>query len=168
MVSIAGHRPFSLSSMMNISQETENKVRLLLQQNRKVEAVKLVYDTARCGLREAKNYVDHLQLPTAEKTGNNIDDIILSLLAENKKIYAVKYYREQTGKSLAESLAYVDSLPKSRKQGTGTATMSTEIDKIMQQQGLASGSKQKQGSFLLKLCIVLLVAALMIYFIFLR
>lgn len=156
---------------MNISKETESKVRLLLQQNRKVEAVKLVYDTARCGLKEAKDYVDQLQLPTKNTSSykpGNIDDTILSLLAENKKIYAVKYYREQTGKSLAESLAYVDGLPQSRKQGTGTATMSTEIDKIIQQQELSSGSRQKQGNSFLKLCIVLLVAALMIYFILLR
>lgn len=157
---------------MNISKETESKVRLLLQQNRKVEAVKLVYDTARCGLKEAKDYVDQLQLPTQHtssyKTGNNIDDTILSLLAENKKLYAVKYYKEQTGKSLAESLAYVDSLPESRKHGARAATMSTEIDKIIQQQELSSGSRQKQGNFFLKLCIVLLVAALIIYFIFFR
>lgn len=155
---------------MNISKETENKVRQLLQQNRKVEAVKLVYDTARCGLKEAKDYVDQLQLPvpniSSYKPANNIDDTILSLLAENKKLYAVKYYREQTGQSLAASLAYVDALSENRKHGARAATMNTGIDKIIRQQEMTSGNRQKHGSFLLKLCIVLLIAALMIYFIF--
>jgi len=163
---------FSLSSMMNISKETEDKVRLLLQQNRKVEAVKLVYDTARCGLKEAKDYVDQLRQPaqstSSHKTGNNIDDTILSLLAQNKKLYAIKFYREQTGKSLAESLAYVDSLPESSKHNSRATTMNTEIDKIIRQQEIASGSRQKQGAFLLKLCIVFLIAALLIYLIFFR
>ncbi|MEZ2444005.1 hypothetical protein AB6805_19925 [Chitinophaga sp. RCC_12] len=155
---------------MNISQDTENKVRLLLQQHRKVEAVKLVYDTAHCGLKEAKDYVDNLQLPkplTSPHT-NNIDDTILSLLAENKKVHAVKYYKDQTGKPLAESLAYVDSLYKSRTPGQRSSTMNTEIDKIIQQQGMAPGSKKHQGNFLPKLLIFLILTALAIYLLFLR
>lgn len=151
--------------MMNISKETENKVRLLLQQNRKVEAVKLVYDTAQCHLKEAKDYVDQLRLSAPNtppyKTGNNIDYTILSLLAENKKLYAVKYYREQTGKSLAESLAYVDGLSENRKYGAHAATMNTKIDKIIRQEEMSSRSGQKEN-FMLKLCIGLVIAALML------
>lgn len=156
---------------MNISKDTENKVRLLLQQHRKLEAVKLVYNTAHCGLKEAKDYVDNLglQQPTAPSHSiNNIDDTILALLAENKKIHAVKYYKDQTGKPLAESLAYVDSLYKNRTPGQRSSTMNTEIDKIIQQQGMAPGSKKHQGNFLPKLFIFLILTALAIYLLFLR
>jgi ribosomal protein L7/L12 len=152
---------------MNISKDAENKVRLLLQQQRKLEAVKLVHDTTHCGLKEAKDYVDNFQLAKSH-TVNNIDDTILTLLAENKKIHAVKYYKDQTGKPLAESLAYVDSLYKSRKSGQRSTTMNTEIDKIIRQQGMAPGSKKHQGNFLLKLFIFLIVTGLAIYLLFLR
>jgi ribosomal protein L7/L12 len=155
---------------MNISQDTESKVRLLVQQHRKLEAVKLVYDTTHCGLKEAKDYVDNLEspIPHTPTNTNNIDDTILALLAENKKIHAVKYYKDQTGKPLAESLAYVDSLYKNRKPGQQSTTMNTEIDKIIRQQGMAPGSKKHQGNFLPKLLIFLVVTALAIYLLFLR
>jgi ribosomal protein L7/L12 len=42
---------------MMISKEMGQQIELLLSQNRKVEAIKLVLDTTHCGLKNAKDFV---------------------------------------------------------------------------------------------------------------
>lgn len=46
---------------MNLPASTIEKIQALLARDQKISAVKLVHDTARCSLKEAKDYVDALE-----------------------------------------------------------------------------------------------------------
>jgi ribosomal protein L7/L12 len=115
----------------------------LVAQNRKVEAVKLVRDTAQCGLREAKDYVDDLEgsrisfIPTMP---GDIDAQLTALLAQGKKLEAIKLHKDTTKAGLAESKDYVESLEKKSYTASTGAVFNkreTQIDDILKQQAQA-------------------------------
>lgn len=126
---------------MVLTQDVETKLRLLLAQNRKLEAVKLVLDSTGCGLKEAKEFVDNFaggQKPPAIKAlPADLDTQILTLLSQGEKLHAVKLYKEATGLGLAESKDYVDGIQNggpSFDQRPSTNKRDTAIDQIMEQQ----------------------------------
>lgn len=106
---------------MIVSKTTESRIKSLIAQNRKLEAVKLVYDETKCGLKEAKDFVDNFQYNSSFSSDGNttaaipginsyVETEILSLLAKGKKLEAVKLYKDHTGAGLQESKTYVENL----------------------------------------------------------
>jgi ribosomal protein L7/L12 len=139
---------------MIISKELEAKIQALLLQNRKIEAIKLVVDTTRCGLKEAKDLVDNYAAggkPAGPVSYQHIDEELMSLLLKGEKLQAVKRYKEVTGLGLAESKDYVDNLMEKGASSQGNRSSrnrETQIDDIIKEQG----SKPKSGCFIATAC----------------
>lgn len=145
--------------MIIISKEQEVQILLLLQRNRKIEAVKLVMDAAKCGLKEAKDFIDQfIETRTTSIGGSersfrkNLDAELTSLLLNGKKIDAVKLYKDHTGAGLKDSVDYVNSLqegevaPLSKSPLNNRDTQIEEIIKGQQEQ------KPKTGCFIATVC----------------
>lgn len=94
--------------------ELEREVRSLLDQGKKIEAVKVYKDHFVCGLKDAKDAVEALQrgasLPSRSEPDTNLDSQVLRLLGQGEKIKAVKLYRDQTGATLYDSKQAVEAL----------------------------------------------------------
>jgi len=101
----------------------EGQVRQLLAGGNKIAAVKLVREYTQWGLKEAKDYVDAIELgaqpatppPQTGASTFRLDEKDLErqarqLVAAGKKIEAVKLVREHTGWGLKESKDFVDRL----------------------------------------------------------
>ena len=106
---------------MIISKTTESRIKSLIAQNRKMEAIKLVFDETKCGLKEAKDFIDNFQYGRSgsaavsipeETSGINsyIQADLFALLAKGKKLEAIKLCRDHSNMSLAESKSYVENL----------------------------------------------------------
>ena len=100
---------------MNL-ERLEGQVRALIEQNQKVEAIKLVRETTGWGLRKSKDYVDALARaalpalsPADEKT---LKQGVRALIEQDRYAQAVKHVRERTGWDLGNCKAYVDALVK--------------------------------------------------------
>lgn len=145
---------------MNLPAATLKEIQSLVAQNKKTAAIKLVCDTTKCSLKDAKDYVDNLgkyPASAAPMAAGNIDDQLKKLLSEGKKLEAVKLYKDHTGVGLAASKDYVDHLLLSGRPVS--STMNTAIDRILQQQAQGEPSKYN-SSFIIKLLIFLLVVAM--------
>lgn len=98
----------------------EEEVRRLVEQGRKIEAIKLVRERSDKGLREAKDYVEDLEssmaIPKEFSHSDHvsaIDDEVRSLLIQGDKIRAIKRVREHTQWGLKESKEYVEAFESS-------------------------------------------------------
>ncbi|MGD1857324.1 MAG: ribosomal protein L7/L12 [Leptolyngbyaceae cyanobacterium] len=98
----------------------------LLQQNKKIEAIKLVRSKTGWGLKQSKEYVemfpDVAPLPDSSNSSQpamepfdinryDINDRIKLLLQQNQKVTAIKLVRTATNWSLKESKEYIDRYP---------------------------------------------------------
>ncbi len=100
--------------------DLENRVRTLLAQNQRSEAIKWVLHQTGWGLRERKDYVDQLSnsastsAPPLRNPGPDLSQHTISqiraLLAEDRKVKAVRLVRTMAGVGLREAKEYVDSL----------------------------------------------------------
>jgi large subunit ribosomal protein L7/L12 len=94
--------------------DLEREVRSLLEQGRKLEAVKVYKVHTGCGLKDAKDAVEALQrgasLPEPEKVDTELEAEILNLLGRGEKIKAVKLYRDRTAANLMESKLAVEAM----------------------------------------------------------
>ena len=94
--------------------ELEREVRSLLDQGKKIEAVKVYKDHMGCGLKDAKDAVESLQrgasLPSPSEPDADLDSQLLRLLGQGERIKAVKLYRDQTGATLYDSKQAVEAL----------------------------------------------------------
>ena len=99
--------------------ELEREVRSLLDQGRKIEAVKLYKDQTGMGLADAKNAVEAMQADAVPQSdiGGDLEAELLRLLGRGEKIAAVKLYKEQNGVGLADAKQAVESL--ATKHGLG-------------------------------------------------
>lgn len=118
---------------MNISNETLQKIQLLLKLDQKLQAVVIVREETKCSLKEAKDYVDQLgEIAITPITVENIDQQLRILLSQGRKLEAVKLYKEHSGEGLAASKDYVDHLA---AYGVAPAAdTKTAIDRILQEQ----------------------------------
>lgn len=145
--------------MIIISKDQEAQILLLLQRNRKVEAVKLVMDAAKCGLREAKDFVDHFTESGTTSIGRsersfseNLNAELTSLLLHGKKIDAVKLYKDHTGAGLKDSVDYVNSLQEGEVRPVSKSPLNnrdTQIEEIIKGQ---QEQKPKTGCFIATVC----------------
>jgi len=99
--------------------EQTRQIATLLQQGRKIEAIKLLRETTGIDLKEAKEEIDRL-MAEMEAGGMAVIPERASLLGssevhdlarQGKKIEAIKLLREETGLSLKEAKARVEALP---------------------------------------------------------
>ena len=92
--------------------ELEQEVRSLLDQGRKIEAVKLYKDQTGVGLADAKNAVEAMQADAVPQSdiGGDLEAELLRLLGRGEKLAAVKLYKDQKGVALLEAKQAVESL----------------------------------------------------------
>lgn len=92
----------------------EAELDLLLQQGRKIEAIKLYRDRTGMGLKEAKDAVDALQMgkrvPILPVLDTDVSLELLSLLEKNKRREAIDLYRRSTGFGPAQARQAVQRL----------------------------------------------------------
>lgn len=110
--------------MTHFNNHQLQEIRLLLQQNRKVEAVKYVKDHSNLGLKESKDFVDQFenqaQFFYSEYAHQNTDDLntsqtiqhheILSLIQQGRKIEAIKLVMDQSHLGLKDAKDFVEEL----------------------------------------------------------
>lgn len=110
--------------MTHFNHHQLQEIRLLLQQNRKVEAVKYVKDHSNLGLKESKDFVDQFenqaQFFSSEYAHQDTDDLstprpiqhheILSLIHQGRKIEAIKLVMDQSHLGLKDAKDFVEEL----------------------------------------------------------
>ncbi len=97
-----------------MSEELNAIVLSLLRKGKKVTAVKVVRNRTGWGLREAKEFVDKLEVG-APLTRSSISEVDLTkkaraTLQQRGKLFAIKFVREHTGWGLKQSKEFVDNL----------------------------------------------------------
>lgn len=95
--------------------ELQQEIQQLLENGRKIEAVKRYREVTGVGLAEARNAVESLEqggaLPGSRQlSGSSVAEDVMSLLGRGQKIEAIKLYRTQTGSSLKEAKAAVEEI----------------------------------------------------------
>ena len=135
---ISYEAPSELTSLDTQSVETkaadssnvEDRIRTLMQQNRKLDAIKLIRSTTGWGLKQSKDYLDAFPylapLPITEGMGNgnptppiesfdidhhDINDRVRLFMQRGRKIDAIKLVRTVTNWSLKEAKNYIDHYP---------------------------------------------------------
>ena len=94
----------------------DQEIRDLLEQGRKIEAVKKALELRGKGLKDAKDYVDSLTVTRplsglqAGISKETLEFEVRDLIARGRKVEAVKKVRELTGMGLKEAKDFVDSL----------------------------------------------------------
>jgi ribosomal protein L7/L12 len=97
-----------------VDDRSERELIALLDQGRKIEAIKLYRERTGVGLKEAKDAVEAIQrrerLPDPEESDNPFHETLVSLLKQGRKIDAIKVFREATGSGLKESKDAIESM----------------------------------------------------------
>lgn len=132
VVAVASKRDANVAPMVppHVPQGSldEGEVRALLGGGQKIEAIKLVRERTGMGLKEAKDYVDRLEV-NAPGTGAafpevsrgasmNVaeaehDEQVQALLRDGNKLGAIKRVMELTGLGLKEAKELVDAMERS-------------------------------------------------------
>ncbi|MBB6239612.1 ribosomal protein L7/L12 [Pedobacter sp. AK013] len=150
--------------MINVSPEAKQKALLFLSRNQKVAAVKVVKDHSGCGLKEAKDYVDALEEGVNQPVNNlaDLDAALLVILSQGNKLNAIKHYKDVTGLGLAESKDYIEKLMQFKVSGNMMQqSRDTDIKNITAN---ATNNQNSPKNFLIKLLIIILIAAALAYF----
>lgn len=126
-----------ISTPPPLQDSLEDRIRLLLDQRQKIEAIKVYREENGSSLAEAKDAVESLQLggslqSRARDVPEGFEGEVLRLLGEGKKIEAIKLYREHQGGGLKEAKEAVDSLGERhgmlvRGRGCFTAVLSVVL-----------------------------------------
>jgi ribosomal protein L7/L12 len=115
--------------------ELENKVRALLAQGRKVEAVKQVHRETGWGLKEAKDYVDALAYAALPALGAAdeaaMEQAARALIQQGRPIEAIRRVRGLTNWGLRESKDYVDGLI--REDPINWASLASQVRDMLAQ-----------------------------------
>lgn len=153
--------------MINVNPEVKQQALLFLSRNQKIAAVKVVKDQSGCGLKEAKDYVDALEEGVQQPINNpaDLDAELLVILRQGNKLNAIKHYKDATGAGLAESKDYVEKLMQFKPDSNMVQqSRDTDIKNIISEN---SGNNQNPlRNFLIKLLLVILIAAALTYLIF--
>ncbi len=87
------------------------RVRSLLDQGRKIEAIKIYREATGAGLKEAKDAVEALEVGRAARDlGAPMETRLLDLLRQGKRIEAIKVHRAVTGSDLRAAKDVIDAL----------------------------------------------------------
>jgi large subunit ribosomal protein L7/L12 len=95
-------------------EKLEERLRSLLAEGRKIEAIKVYREATGAGLAEAKDAVEALEagqkLPSSAVFDQESEKDIVALLEQGQKIEAIRIYREKTGAGLKEAKDAVEAL----------------------------------------------------------
>jgi len=97
------------SDTKSATESVHNRVLSLVQEGRKIDAIKLYREETGAGLAEAKEAVERVAIQPANPVSGK-DERILSLLRKGEKIAAIKLHRERTGAGLKEAKDTVEAL----------------------------------------------------------
>jgi len=153
--------------MINVSPETKQQALLFLARDQKVAAVKIIKDQSKCGLKEAKDYVDALEGGVQQPITNlgNLDAELLTILNQGNKLNAIKHFKDATGSGLAESKDYVEKLIRSDVTGNVMQrSRDTEIKDIISDH--VGDNQNPIQKFLIKLLIIVMASAALTYILF--
>jgi len=98
-----------------------NKARQFVASNRKIEAIQLVHHNTEMDLKEAKDYIDRLDLehslhdilddtPLKDLSQSLLDTKARELVALGRKVDAIKLMHRATNMSLSEANKYINTL----------------------------------------------------------
>jgi ribosomal protein L7/L12 len=108
---------------MRVDDDLEERVRLLMDQDQKIEAIKLYRGRTGAGLKESKEAVEAIgrgqRFPSRQDDGDFRDEV-LSLLKQGQKIGAIKLFRERTGVGLKEAKDAVEAMQRGQMTPSGT------------------------------------------------
>ena len=101
---------------LNLPPDAEEEIRLLVENGRKIEAVKRVRQLSSTGLKEAKDYVDQLGQVSVqlsfEEVIRDYEGELRDMLRNKRKIQAIKRVRQLTGTGLKEAKDFVENIEK--------------------------------------------------------
>ena len=104
----------SIPEHPTLTNDLEREIRSLLDQGKKIEAVKVYKDHAGSGLKDAKDAVEALQsganLLRPAEADADWEAEVLRLLRQGEKIKAVKLYRNRTDATLFDSKQAVEAM----------------------------------------------------------
>ncbi len=102
--------PPPLARAESLPDELVERLRSLLDNGQKIEAIRVYREATGTGLREAKDAVEALDRPSPEGSDTEFRDELLHFLKQRQPIQAIKLYRDRTGAGLKESKDAVDEL----------------------------------------------------------
>jgi ribosomal protein L7/L12 len=95
-------------------EDLEERIRSLLAEGRKIEAIRLYRDATDASLAAAKEAVEALEQGRSLHLANKLDSEfraeLLALLQKGQKIEAIKLYRTRTGAGLKDAKDAVEAL----------------------------------------------------------
>jgi ribosomal protein L7/L12 len=107
---------------MRVDDDLEGRVRLLMDEGQKIEAIKLYRGRTGAGLKESKDAVEAIgrgqRFPSRQDDGDFRDEV-LSLLEQGQKIGAIKLFRERTGAGLKEAKDAVEAMQRGQATASG-------------------------------------------------
>ena len=110
----------------------ERRVRDLLAEGRKIEAIRVYREQTGTGLKEAKDAVEAIQRGVPASLPAGVDEPfrseLVSLLDRGQKIEAIKLYRERTGAGLKEAKDAVEAIER------GQAPAPTGLDEALERE----------------------------------
>ena len=99
---------------VNTPDDLDQQVQRLLEQGKKLEAVKLYMNRTGVSLKEAKDVVESMpraqNLAERPEVAGNMEAEILQLMGNSQKIQAIRLYREHTGARLVDAKKAVEDL----------------------------------------------------------
>jgi ribosomal protein L7/L12 len=103
---------------MSSGDDLESRVRSLMAEGQKIEAIKLYRERTGAGLKESKDAVEAIQrgqsAPAVPASDRDFEAELVALLERGQKIGAIKLYRERTGVGLKDAKDAVESLAERR------------------------------------------------------
>jgi ribosomal protein L7/L12 len=158
--------------MADLSTYQEEQIRNLLNQDKKIAAVKLYREYTGVSLKEATDGVEKMatyaptqfpEPPQSLEPDSVLKNQIESLLAERKKIEAVKVYREATNCGLKEAKEAVERIQKElRKEGYSSVPAAPAISA----DPFAEDSHRNRRFLAFLIVVVLLVIGGVAFFLF--
>ena len=105
-----------MNNNVHLPAGAEKEIRLLLDNGRKIEAVKRVRELSGAGLKEAKDYVDNLAQVVMQLSFEDVlrdhEGELRDMLRSKGKIQAIKRVRQLTGTGLKEAKDFVENIEK--------------------------------------------------------
>lgn len=86
----------------------ESELRVMLEDNNKIEAIKKYRQITGLGLKESSDYIESIMV--TKKELEEMDEEIRDLIFDDKRNLAIMKYRQVTGGSLKEANDYVEAL----------------------------------------------------------
>src|SRR3954468_363698 len=114
--------PETTAPALPIDDDLESRVRSLMDEGQKIEAIKLYRERTGAGLKESKDAVEAIgrgQAPPTRQDALSFQHAVLFLMEGGQKIGAIKLYRERTGVGLKEAKDAVEAIQRGQATPSG-------------------------------------------------